>query len=62
MKQPTAPVRRHVSEDAARQAARAFPELELSIIESDGRFFVETEPGMIRSWERLVFQGKGGDA
>lgn len=41
------------------QALRMFDELKkthkfVSVIESKGEFFVETEPQMIRTWETLI--------
>jgi hypothetical protein len=51
------------SEEEARAYARQVPEREIAIIKSEGRYYVEAgDGGIIRTWERLVYQGKGREA
>lgn len=49
------------TEALARQDARHYTDI-VYIIESRGYFYVEYEPSLIRSWERLVYEGPGTKA
>lgn len=66
---------KHTTEDAAREAARKLGRETVQIVESKNEglkdngpwiYYLESgldlENGMIRSWERLVYSGKGASA
>lgn len=51
------------TETQARRIACQYGDADVAIVQSRGCFFVELGfGGLIRSWERLIYQGKGTDA
>lgn len=53
---------KHQTEQAARAAAVKQGNTKVTVIASQGAFYVETEPAMIRGFETVVYEGRGRNA
>lgn len=53
---------KHDTESAAREAARKLGKTHVTIIESRDAYYVETDAGIIRSFERVAYEGEGRKA